>query len=211
MILPLHRLQARQSQLYFIFNHYSNNYNTAKVSFLQEVRSKVGLHIPNGKKKKYSHQRVLDVLIAYGQFVELYIYQGSLAIGPGPSQFSPSVSEPFDDDTPLPGYGRLEILWKSMESLKRWLEAFYRMSPSTCIGLPFHFWSQLVRCTVILKYLSTLDDPAWDCRAVQKDISIVSALETISQKLDETSREASPESDDDAYRLLSKLMGRSRE
>jgi hypothetical protein len=69
----------------------------------------------------------------------------------------------------------------------------------------------VIRCTAILKHLSTLDDPGWDCQAVRKTVNIVSVLQWIPEKLDMTSKEAGLQSDDDLFKLLSKLLTRSRE
>ncbi|EED21432.1 tRNA processing endoribonuclease Trz1, putative [Talaromyces stipitatus ATCC 10500] len=152
-----------------------------------------------------------DILITYGQYVELYIEQASRSVNPDTSLLNTATGQNIDNGTLVPGYERIGSLWKSVESVKTWLEAFHRIPPSDCIGLPFHFWSQVIRCTAILKYLSTLDDPAWDCQLVRKAVNIISALEWIPKKLDETSKEAGLQFDDDLFKLLSKLLRRSRE
>ncbi|PCG90497.1 Hypothetical protein PENO1_055370 [Penicillium occitanis (nom. inval.)] len=155
--------------------------------------------------------REQDILISYSQYVELYIDQASRTLTPDVLQPNTSGGQINDASTLLPGYERIDSLWKSVESIKVWLEAFYRIPPSDCIGLPFHFWSQVIRCTAILKHLSTLDDPGWDCQAVRKTVNIVSVLQWIPEKLDMTSKEAGLQSDDDLFKLLSKLLTRSRE
>ena len=110
----------------------------------------------------------------------------------------------------LPGFERLECLWRSVEAIKLWLDAFYRIPPSECVGLPFHFWSQVIRCTTILKYLSTLEDPAWDRQAVRNRVNLLSVLDWMTKKLDLISREAGLQSNDDLFKLLSKLLSGSR-
>lgn len=151
-------------------------------------------------------------MIAYSQYVEIYVDQATRTLTPDTSSLaSPSSGQNIDTGTLLPGYERIDSLWRSVESIKIWLEAFRRIPPSDCIGLPFHFWSQVIRCTAILKYLSTLDDPAWDYQAVRKTIDIISVLQWFPEKLDMTSKEAGLQSDDDLFKLLSKLLARSRE
>lgn len=111
----------------------------------------------------------------------------------------------------VPGYERIGLLWQSVESVHAWLEVLHRIPPAQCLGLPFHFWSQLIRCTTILKYLSTLEDPAWDCQAVRQKVDMMSVLEWMSKKLNLVSQEAGLQSNDDLFKLLSKLLNASRE
>jgi hypothetical protein len=129
----------------------------------------------------------------------------------GPDASLLSVSGPGIESAFLPGYERIGSLWRSVESVKAWLDAFYKLPAAQCLGLPFHFWSQLIRCTTILKYLTTLDDPAWDCQAVRQKVDIMEVLEWMSKKLNLISEEAGLQSNDDLFKLLSKLLSGSRE
>ncbi|CRG90357.1 hypothetical protein PISL3812_07401 [Talaromyces islandicus] len=149
------------------------------------------------------------MLTAYTQYVELYIDQVSRLVASDTSLLS--VSTPGIESAFLPGYERIGSLWRSVESVKTWLDVFYRIPVAKCMGLPFHFWSQLIRCTTILKYLSTLEDPAWDCHAVRQKVDIMAVLEWMSNKLNLISEEAGLQSNDDLFKLLSKLLHGSRE
>lgn len=111
----------------------------------------------------------------------------------------------------LPGLGRVECLWQCVEAIKAWLDSFHRMQPAECVGLPFHFWSQAIRCITILKFLSIYQDPAWDCQAVRNTVDLLDVLDWIPKKLDLASKEVGIQTDDDILKLFSKLLSRSRE
>ncbi|KAI1145568.1 hypothetical protein F4825DRAFT_443547 [Nemania diffusa] len=152
------------------------------------------------------HQR--DTLIIYGQYVELYINQLAYSI----SFDSPllDVSGLSTGDGLLPGFERLECLWRSVECIKFWLDSFYKISPAELVSLPFHFWSQMIQCITILKYLSTLADPAWDCQAVRNTVDLIATMDCITQKLDIASKEPGLQCDDSLFQLLSRLLCKCR-
>lgn len=108
-------------------------------------------------------------------------------------------------------FQRLECLWHSVENIKSWLESFYNIPSSKLLGQPFHFWSQMILTITLLKYLSTLKDPAWDCQAVRSTVNLISALDCMLQRLDLASKEPELQGSDDHLLLfLSKLLQRSR-
>ncbi|KAK9482625.1 C6 transcription factor [Lipomyces starkeyi] len=153
--------------------------------------------------------RQQEILIAYAEYAELYVNQVALSIGSDAPLFS--MSGQCTDDELLPGFGRIECLWQSVKAIKTWLDIFYRIPPAECVGLPFHFWSQAIRCTTMLKYLSILEDPAWDYHAVRNTVNLLSVLDWMPKKLDLASKEAGLQADDDLFKLFSKLLSRSRE
>ncbi|KAK2807807.1 hypothetical protein FQN50_005350 [Emmonsiellopsis sp. PD_5] len=110
----------------------------------------------------------------------------------------------------LPGFERLECLWQSVENIKSWLDAFYRIPCAKLIGQPFHFWSQMILTITLLKYLSTLKDPEWDCQAVRNTVHLVSTMDYMLQKLDASSREPDLQCDDHLLKYLSKLLTKCR-
>ena len=114
------------------------------------------------------------------------------------------------DDGILPGFERLECLWRSVESIKPWLENFYKISPSELVGLPFHFWSQMILCVTVLKYLLVLEDPAWDCQAVRNTVDLISTIDCMIQRLDLGSKEPGLQCDDNLFKLFSNLLSKCR-
>lgn len=74
------------------------------------------------------------------------------------------------------------------------------------IGFPFFFWFQLVRCIIILKHLSTFEDPAWDCQAVQNTVDMLWLLDWMAEKVELASVEAGEQSDDDLLRQMAKML-----
>jgi hypothetical protein len=117
---------------------------------------------------------------------------------------------PRSDGGLLPGFERLECLWQSVENIKSWLDNFYNIPTSELVGFPFHFWSQMIRCVTVLKYLSVLEDPAWDRQAVRNTVDLISTMDRMVRKLDLGSEELCLQCDDDLFKLLSKLLNRCR-
>ncbi|KAF5865073.1 hypothetical protein ETB97_005314 [Aspergillus alliaceus] len=108
------------------------------------------------------------------------------------------------------GFERLECLWQSVENIKSWLDDFYRIPCSKLIGQPFHFWSQMILSITLLKYLSTLKDPDWDCQAVRNRVHLISTMDCMLRKLDLSSKEPDLQCNDHLLKLLSKLLTRCR-
>lgn len=76
--------------------------------------------------------------------------------------------------------------------------------------LPFHFWSQMILCVTVLKYLSVLEDPGWGRQVVRSTVDIISTMDSVTQKLDLSSDELGPRSDENLFMLLSKLLTKCR-
>ncbi|KFY78967.1 hypothetical protein V498_09002 [Pseudogymnoascus sp. VKM F-4517 (FW-2822)] len=146
--------------------------------------------------------------ITHAHYVELYINQLAYSI----SRDSPplNLSGPRSDSGDLPGFERLKCLWGSVESIKSWLDNFYNLAPADLVGLPFHFWSQMILCVTILKYLSVLDDPAWNRQDVRNTVDLLATVDAMIQKLDRVCAEANLQCDDSLFNLLSKLLGKCR-
>ncbi|KAH6646095.1 hypothetical protein BKA67DRAFT_93833 [Truncatella angustata] len=164
---------------------------------LHELKSSFPLHIPQ--------KGILDT---NAQYIELYINHLAYSI----SLDSPplNISGQRSDGGLLPGFERLECLWRSVECIKSWLDNFYTIPPSKLIGLPFHFWSQMILCVTVLKYLSTLGDPAWDCQAVRNTVDLISTIDSMIQRLDLCSEEPRLQCSDSLFDLLSRLLRRCR-
>ncbi|KAI0430442.1 hypothetical protein F5Y09DRAFT_355962 [Xylaria sp. FL1042] len=149
-----------------------------------------------------------NILNVYVQYIELYINQLAYSI----SFESPllDISRSGTSDGLSLGYLRLECLWRSVESIKRWVDKIYEVPPSDLVGFPFHFWAQMIQCITILKYLSTLEDPTWDCQAVRNTVDLISTMDRLVQQLDMASKEPGLQCDDSLFQLLSRLLCRCR-
>ncbi|KAF2813174.1 uncharacterized protein BDZ99DRAFT_251042 [Mytilinidion resinicola] len=146
--------------------------------------------------------------ITHAHYVDLYINQLAYSI----SWDSPPLNllGPRSDGGHLPGFERLKCLWWSVESIKSWLDSFYKISPSDLVGLPFHFWSQMIMCVTILKYLSVLEDPAWNRQEVRNTVDLIATMDCMIQKLDRVCIESNFQCDDSIFNLLSKLLSKCR-
>lgn len=90
------------------------------------------------------------------------------------------------------------------------MDSFDKIPPAEFVGLPFHFWSQMILCVTVLKYLSVLEDPAWDRQAARNTVDLVSTIDCMVRKLDQSSEEPGFQCDDSLFKLLSKLLNKSR-
>lgn len=69
----------------------------------------------------------------------------------------------------------------------------------------------MILTITLLKYLSTLKDPDWDCQAVRNTVHLISAMDSMRQKLDLSSREPElQQCSDHLLKYLSKLLARCR-
>ncbi|KAI1098443.1 putative C6 transcription factor [Jackrogersella minutella] len=146
-------------------------------------------------------------LVAQVHYIELCINEAThTANSSAPLLTTPSIG----DNDYTSGYERLECLWRSVNAIKSWFDIFFTLSPSAFRGLSFPFWAQLARCTVILYRLSTLEDPAWDRKAVRDVVDLSLVLDQIAKNMEQASREAGEQSNDDVLMQVSRLLGRFR-
>lgn len=68
----------------------------------------------------------------------------------------------------------------------------------------------MILSVTLLKYLSTLKDPEWDCEAVRSTVDLISTMDCMVQKLDQSSKEPELQCDDHLLKLLSKLLTKCR-
>ena len=68
----------------------------------------------------------------------------------------------------------------------------------------------MILSITLLKYLSTLQDPEWDCQDERKTVHLISTIDCILQKLDLSSKEPELQCNDHLLKYLSKLLTRCR-
>jgi hypothetical protein len=108
------------------------------------------------------------------------------------------------------GLERFECLWLSVENIKSWLKSFYKIPCSKLVGQPFHFWSQMILSITLLKYLSTLKDPEWDCQVVRSTVDLIPTIDAMLQRIEMSSKEPELQCNDHLLKYLSKLLNRCR-
>ncbi|KAI0842745.1 putative C6 transcription factor [Hypoxylon sp. FL0890] len=144
-----------------------------------------------------------EILIAQVHYIDLCINEAAhTANSDAPLFTTPGVA----GSGYISGFERLECLWRSANAIKSWLDIFFALPPSQFRGFSFPFWAQLARCLVIFCRLSTLEDPAWDRKAVRNTVDLPPALDRIAEKLELASREVGEQSSDDVFMQLSRLM-----
>lgn len=144
-----------------------------------------------------------DFIIAQIHYVELCINEAAHTA----NSDAPLLTAPGVDGTGhVSDFERIECLWRSVTAIKSWLDIFLSLSPSSLRGFSFLFWAQMARCVVILYRLSTLEDPAWDRKAVRNIVDLPLVLDHIAEKLELTSRESGGPSDDNLFMQFHKLI-----
>ena len=144
----------------------------------------------------------------YAHYVELYINQLANATVWGSPLLNLTGQASVTGG--IPGAARFECLWRSVESIRRWMDEYDRLEPQDLIGLPSHFWSQMIMSVTVLKYLSTLSDPEWDYGLVRNTVNLVATIDGILRKLDEASQDVLLMNDDHLFRLLTRLLLKCR-
>lgn len=156
------------------------------------------------------------MLLIYTHYAELCLNEVTrLASSEAPLVPTPGASVHgggggVGDRHALPALEHIECLWRSVYAIKAWLDAYQAISPLTYVGVPFFFWFQLVRCVVLLKHLTTFNDPAWDCQAVRNAVDMSSMLEWMAVKAELASKEAGEQSDNDLFRRVGSMMRNSQ-
>lgn len=106
----------------------------------------------------------------------------------------------------VPGFERLECLWRCVNAIKGWFDGFHEVSPQLYPGLPFFVWAQSIRCITVLKRLSMLQDPAWDCETVRRTVDVLEILDWMAIKMEMASREVGEKSNDDFFMKMSRIL-----
>ncbi|KAK2762624.1 hypothetical protein FQN54_000797 [Arachnomyces sp. PD_36] len=178
--------------------------STPRLLYLKSLRKQ--LHDLRSSFSPDLHQ--IDILNTHAQYVELYINHLAYSI----NQASPplDLSGQKGDSGSSLGFQRLECLWQSVENIKSWLDDFYAIPGPKLVGQPFHFWSQMILSITLLKYLSTLQDPEWDCQAVRDTVHLISTMDRMVLKLSLSSKEPELQCDDHLLKFLTKLLTRCR-
>lgn len=68
----------------------------------------------------------------------------------------------------------------------------------------------MILSITLLKYLSTLKDPEWDCQVVRNTVNLITAIESMLQRIELSSKEPELQCNDHLLKYLSKLLSRSR-
>lgn len=150
------------------------------------------------------------MLSAHAHYVELCINEASHLA----SSNEPLLSTPDSTGGPCangPRFERVECLWQCLQAVKSWLDVFHTVSPAAYVGFPFFYWFQLVRCIVILKHLSTVQHPDWDCQVVFKTVDMIALLEWMAEKAELAGNEAGEQSDDNLFNQVSRMLRLSLE
>ncbi len=108
------------------------------------------------------------------------------------------------------GFDLIDFSWRSVGTIKTWMEIFFSLPPSECAGLSFIHMAQLARCLMVLYRLSTFAHPAWDCDLVRSTVDLLLVLDSVVEKLELASSEAGERSPDDLFMHMAGMMRKFR-
>lgn len=128
-------------------------------------------------------------------YVELCISETMHTANSSAPVFPTSSTGAIGSSAATSGFERLDSLWRSVNAIKSWFEAFFSLSSPACRSLSFLFWAQLARCLVTLIRLSVLEDPSWDRFAVRNTVDLGFVLDSMAQKLSCTEGDLQVEDD----------------
>jgi hypothetical protein len=96
-----------------------------------------------------------------------------------------------DGDGKISDVERIQCLWRSLGTIKSWLDKFFGIPTSQYMGFSLLGWVQWTRCFSLLYRLTTYEDPVWDRQAVRNRVDIVKVLGQMTTNLEQVSRETS--------------------
>ncbi|XRM45614.1 hypothetical protein ABZX51_008695 [Aspergillus tubingensis] len=163
---------------------------------LTDLESSIPPHLP--------HRALLHLQTHY---TSLLLHETPRLTSSSTPLLSPTTTTITTDPIPHP----LTTLIHSLQAIKSWLSTFQTLPAQTITGFPFFMWFQLVRCIVLLKHLSTFDDPAWDRDAVRQEVDMLELLEWMGEKAEMASIEAGETSEDDLFRRVGRMLRLARE
>lgn len=88
------------------------------------------------------------------------------------------------------GVDRAACFWQSVRAISACTTSLLALAPSDVLGISFIQFAQLARCIVVLKRLTTLDEPAWDRAAVRALVDLPVVLDRMADKLERAAAEA---------------------
>ncbi|KAH8700254.1 hypothetical protein BGW36DRAFT_405529 [Talaromyces proteolyticus] len=163
---------------------------------LQQVRSCIPLELQQE-----------EIIIMYLHYAELSIYETVHTVNPDILSTSGSDFIPVGS-APTLGFERLECHWRSLGAIKSWLDVFFTLPPSVCVGFSFPFWAQMVRCLVVLYRLSICLDSARDQPTVRQTVDLLAVLDRIADKIRRTAVEAGEKSPNELFSQIVRIMKR---
>ncbi|OJZ84501.1 hypothetical protein ASPFODRAFT_208995 [Aspergillus luchuensis CBS 106.47] len=152
-------------------------------------------------------QSTIPLHLPHRDLLHLQTHYTSLLLHETPRLTSSSTPLLSSTTAPSP----LTTLIHSLQAIKSWLSTFQTLPAQTITGFPFFMWFQLVRCIVLLKHLSTFEDPAWDRDIVRQEVDMLELLEWMGEKAEMASIEAGETSDDDLFRRVGRMLRLARE
>ncbi|RAH56054.1 C6 transcription factor [Aspergillus piperis CBS 112811] len=152
-------------------------------------------------------QSTIPLHLPHRDLLHLQTHYTSLLLHETPRLTSSSTPLLSSTTSPSP----LTTLIHSLQAIKSWLSTFQTLPAQTITGFPFFMWFQLVRCIVLLKHLSTFEDPAWDRDIVRQEVDMLNLLEWMGEKAEMASVEAGEMSDDDLFRRVGRMLRLARE
>ncbi|KAI1431912.1 hypothetical protein GGR50DRAFT_677217 [Xylaria sp. CBS 124048] len=131
----------------------------------------------------------------YKLYVEICISQLAYSVSLGPSGCRGLEHNPQ----------RIRSLCKTAKCLVSWFIHFVATPPSDLVGLPSHFWSQMLQCLAIVKYIHSLRNPA-QYQGVRSYIDIAPTLLLVIERLMMVSQEPNVGSEDGFFKLLGRFL-----
>ncbi|KAL2824431.1 hypothetical protein BDW59DRAFT_147644 [Aspergillus cavernicola] len=136
-----------------------------------------------------------DVILAHLYYVKLSIHTTAfLPQGPPPSPTSTpdSTGAPTETST----WDQIDCMQATLQSIRAWVDVFYRIPPDDFPHITMITWAQLGRSLTALFRLATHYDLAWDREAVWRTINLFEVVQRTSESLNEAALTKGEGSDD---------------
>lgn len=140
-----------------------------------------------------------DILLSHISYTELAMHEAALAKPPTP---------PLNGA--MPALQRYEAMEGSLSAVKAWFDQHFSIPSYVYVGMTFGYWCSMVHCLLVLFRLSTVDDPAWDRRAVRHRIDLLAICDRLRVGFEDLAAqrrlESGPAADEDALVKFCKMF-----
>ena len=110
----------------------------------------------------------------------------------------------------IPDMQRYEAMEACLSAARDWFDRHFSIPSYVYVGMTFSYWWNMAHCALIIYRLSTLDDPAWNRRAVRDRIDLLAILDQLKAGFEEVATQrqldTGPSVEEDSFSKFIKMV-----
>jgi hypothetical protein len=110
----------------------------------------------------------------------------------------------------IPDMQRYEAMEACLSAARDWFDRHFSIPSYVYVGMTFSYWWNMAHCALIVYRLSTLDDPAWNRRAVRDRIDLLAILDQLKAGFEEVATQrqldTGPSVEEDSFSKFIKMV-----